>query len=264
MFSDIKGLGRMSFSWKSTFYKMKGAAFRHYKLTLVLLVWSVLGICWSLINIHQQNNFVLLNVSVPDYLIKEQREYYFGIILFPEIMFWVMKCKQETVYSQFLLRYKGRTQAFRAQALESGIYAVGFSVFITITEIIAAYLICGKIGNWESESSFFYLNTSSTTSVSPFLIFVWIILMYCIKFMVAFAALDIFIWCGKWIVLFWIIIFVPYAVETTAKIFHRLFAVDYTHWINHSMPVLLAIGCMIILLEYILGSMIISKRDFYR
>lgn len=82
--------------------------------------------------------------------------------------------------------------------------------------------------------------------------------------MIAFAALDIFIWCGKWIVLFWILVFVPYPVETTAKIFHRLFVVDYTHWINHSMPALLAIGCMIILLEYSLGTIIISKRDFFR
>ena len=254
----------MSFSWKSIFYKINGAALRYYKLALVILLWSVLGICWSMFQIHQQNGFDLLNVSVPDYLVKEQREYYFGIILFPEMLFWVMKCKQETVSSQFLLRYKGRSQALRAQALESCIYAAGFSVFITVTEIAAAYFMCGRIGNWELENSYYYLNTSSTTSVSPFLIFVWIILMYWIKFMIALAALDIFIWCGKWIVLFWIIVFVPYPVETTAKIFHRLFVVDYTHWINHSMPALLAIGCMIILLEYSLGTIIISKRDFFR
>lgn len=73
--------------------------------------------------------FYHLSASTIDYVIAQQGALYSGLTIFPFVLFFVIKCKQDSLNIQYILRYQSRKRMFQQQLKESLVYAAGISFY---------------------------------------------------------------------------------------------------------------------------------------
>ena len=103
--------------------------------------------------------------------------------MFPILLFYILKCKQDSLNLQIALRYGSRNRMFRSLLLESGIYAVTISAVMVLLESIIGYYFLGNWMNWNDASSKFYMNTGVVSNIHFLEIAVTVWVMYILKFL---------------------------------------------------------------------------------
>lgn len=252
--------------WKQIAYDVKDGIAKQKKLVILYLIWSIICIYWGIWNSCSIYGFYQIEISAADLLIFQQNYWKFGIMIFPAAIFIVMKCKQDSVNVQFILRYGSRKKMLRRQVMESVVYAVCITVILLAVETIISMLINGRFINWNSVDSFYYNQTGTVISEHYVVVLLGIGLMYFIKFMMAFVMLDILLWHRKYIFLLWIVIVLLAGSESVEiPVFYQLFAISHSLWqLPWKHIVLVLSGGAFVILEYFVGSLLIKKKDIYQ
>lgn len=251
---------------RQTMCSVKDGIEKEYKLVLPYLLWSAICIYWGVGNACSNFEFYGMEVSVADLIITLQDGFYAGIMIFPIAAFLVMKCKQNSLNIQLVLRYRSRQKMFRRQIMESLWYAVVVGAVLLGMGFLTAWIARGTLINWDSMSSVYYTYTGELSSASIITVAAGVFCMYVVKLMIVFVLTDIFLWYPKLLPLLWVLLVLVVGLEKIDEIpvFHFLFSVQWSTWLE---PVTfiehVLIGICVLLAAYMAGITCIKKKDIF-
>lgn len=253
-------------SWKQAVYNVKDGAARQWKLVLFNVIWSLVCIFWNAWNCHQMYGFYGVEISMADFVIFGQHWDTFGLLILPMSMLAVMKCKGHSLNMHFILRYGGRAGMLRRQIMESVVYAAALSLYLVIFNTAAAFIFNRHLINWMSQDSLYYTQTGMQSSAHFLSVAATVALMYFVKLMLIMLILDILLWQSKYLFLLWVGIIVLVGLEVIrVSIFFGLFSIDYATWrFPWKQGILVVLGVLLMTLEYLVGTVLIKKKDIFQ
>ena len=241
--------------------KQKKLSMSCFTLIMACIIWNM----WDTAGI---NRFYRLSISTADMLIDLQRTDRFGIMMFPFMIFYILKCKQDSINLQIALRYGSRNRMFRSLLIESGIYACILSAIMVLLESVVGYLFLGNWINWNDVSSKFYMTTGFLCNMNFLEIVAVIWLMYCLKFLLILFLMDMFLWNQKYMILIWIPVVLACVLDLPIfelSVFHNLYSVQYTYALSRNELIFpLLIGVLLLITEYMIGTIFIQKKDIFQ
>lgn len=251
---------------RQTICSVKDGLEKEYKLVLVYLLWSAVCTYWGVWNACGLYEFYGMKVSVADLLMAQQDGGRAGLMIFPVAEFLIMKCKQNSLNIQLVLRYGSRRKMFLRQTMESLWYAVVTGAALVGMEFFIAWTARGTLINWDSRSSVYYAYTGELSGASIITVAAGVFCMYVIKLMILFVLTDIFLWYPKILVLLWVLLVLVVGLEKVGDIpvFHFFFSVQHSTWQE---PVTfigrVLIGICVLLLAHMVGIACIKKKDIF-
>lgn len=258
----------MCSSLKKTGYNIRNEVVKQKKLSAVCFTLTVICIIWNIWNAGDIWAFYRQPISVADLLIDLQQSNRFGIIMFPILLFYILKCKQDSLNLQIALRYGSRSRMFRSLLLESGIYAVTISAIMVLLESIVGCCFLRDWINWNDASSKFYMTTGVLSNMYFLEIVVTVWVMYILKFLLILFLMDMLLWYQKYMILIWVLVMLVYVLDLPTlgpPIFHKLYSVQYSYALSRTELILpLLIGIFLLLTEYLIGTMFIQKKDIFQ
>ena len=117
---------------KQTFYHVRDSLIKHRWLLTAVLIWMIVCSFWTVSEQKKMYQFYHLSASTIDYVIAQQGALYSGLTIFPFVLFFVIRCKQDSLNIQYILRYQSRKRMFQQQLKESLVYAAGISFIIIL------------------------------------------------------------------------------------------------------------------------------------
>ena len=253
--------------WKQIGYDIGNGVIKQKKMATVCFMLSLICVIWNIWDIKRIWDFYHQTVSVADLLIDLQNPGRFGIMIFPIMLFFILRCKQDSIYMQVVLRYGNRNRMFRNQLMESGIYALGMSTILILLESAVGYLFVGEWINWEDIQSRFYSTTGlqSTAHFGEIVIMVW--LLYILKFLLILVLMDMLFWYQKYLFFIWIPVILFFGLETPIvdiPVFHTFYCIQYAYILERTEILLpLLIGVLLLITEYLIGTIFIKKKDIF-
>ena len=229
------------------------------------LIAIVACICWGILNFGKTYQFYHVDVSTADFLILLQNSWNFGVMVLPLMLFLVMRCKQDSLNVQRLLRYGSRSRMLRIQFMESAIYAVYNTLVVIVIESIAAYSLTGVWINWGETGSLYYSQVGAVTDVVFGTVAMTVGMLYFLKYMMMFSFLDLLFWNPRYMFVIWILLIVLAGTDRLGRTgFYQIFSIQFGIW-NSPRVILTAIlgGIGIIGVEYLVGVMKVRKRDIF-
>ena len=258
----------MCFSLRKIGYNIRNELVKQKKLSMVCFTLIMACIIWNIWDIVDINRFFRQSISVADLLIDLQRSDRFGIMMFPFMIFYILKCKQDSINLQIVLRYGSRNRMFRSLLIESGIYACILSTIMVLLESAVGYLFLGNWTNWNDVSGKFYTTTGFLCNMHFLEIAIIIWLMYCLKFLLILFLMDMFLWNQKYMILIWIPVVLAYVLDLPIfelSVFHNLYSVQYTYALSRNELIFpLLIGVLLLITEYMIGTIFIQKKDIFQ
>ena len=219
MYSDLR----------QTMCSVKDGIEKEYKLVLAYLFWSAVCTYWGVWNACDILEFYGMEASAADLLIAQQDGYRAGIMIFPAAAFVVMKCKQNSLSIQLVLRYGSRRKMLVRQIMESMWYAVVTAGVLLGTEFLFAWTAKGTLINWNSKGSIYYAYTGELSDAWFITAAAGVFCMYVIKMMILFVLTDIFMWYPKTLILLWVLLVLVVELEKVGEIpvFHFFFSIHH-------------------------------------
>ena len=157
---------------------------------------------------------------------------------------------------------------FRSLLIESGIYACILSTIMVLLESVVGYLFLGNWINWNDVSGKFYTTTGFLCNMHFLEIAIIIWLMYCLKFLLILFLMDMFLWNQKYMILIWIPVVLAYVLDLPIfelSVFHNLYSVQYTYALSRNELIFpLLIGVLLLITEYMIGTIFIQKKDIFQ
>lgn len=150
-------------------------------------------------------------------------------MIFPAAAFLIMKCKQNSLNIQLVLRYGSRRKMFLRQIMESLWYAVVIVAVLLGMEFLIGWTARGTLINWDSMGSVYYAYMGELSNASILTVVAGVFCMYMIKFMIIFVLTDIFLWYPKILVLLWVLLVLVVELEKIGEIpvFHFFFSIHH-------------------------------------
>lgn len=252
--------------WKQVAYDVKDGIAKQKKLVILYLIWSIICIYWGVWNFSNSYKFYQVDISTADLLILLQYPFNFGIMICPAAMFLMLKCKQNSLNMQFILRYGSRERVLCRQIMESMVYAVVFVIILVGSEFAFSFAKTGQLINWNSAKGLYYVQTGNLITQNFIPVLGAICLMYYIKFMLMLIILDVLLWYPRFIFLLWILVVLPVSIESLGTpVFYLLFAVQYSLWQSPWKEGLLAaIGFLVYILLFLVGRGFVSHKDIFK
>lgn len=242
----------MCSSLKKIGYNVWNEVVKQKKLSAVCLILTTISIIWNVWNAGDIWAFYRQPISVADLLIDLQHSSRFGIMMFPILLFYILKCKQDSLNLQIALRYGSRNRMFRSLLLES----------------IIGYCFLRNWMNWNDASSKFYMNTGVVSNIHFLEIAVTVWVMYILKFLLILFLMDMLLWYQKYMILVWVPVMLVYVLDLPIlelSVFHNLYSVQYSYALSRTELILpLLIGLFLLLTEYLIGTMFIQKKDIFQ
>ena len=255
MYSKRKPIG---YNVGNEIIKQKKLTFICFILTFICIIWNV----WD-----NKNTWVFYRqpISVADMLIDLQHASRFGIMMFPIMLFFILRCKQDSLNLQIVLRYGSRSRMLWNQLAESCVYALGMSTILVLLESVIGFCFLGEWINWNSVSSRFYINTGFISDLCFGEIAAAVWLMYILKYLLILFLMDMLLWYQKYLSLIWIPVLLAYALDLPILelcVFHNLYSIQYSYAISRTELLLpLLIGTLLLIAEYLIGTIFIKKKD---
>ena len=258
----------MCSSLKKTGYNIWNEVVKQKKLSAVCFTLTVICIIWNIWNAGDIWAHYRLPISVADLLIDLQHSERFGIMMFPILLFYILKCKQDSLNLQIALRYGSRNRMFRSLLSESGIYAMTISTILVLLESIVGYCFLRNWINWSDASSKFYIETGIVSNMHFLEIVVTVWLMYILKFLLILFLMDMLLWYPKYMILIWIPVMIVFVLDSSiieGSTFHNLYSIQYSYALSRTELILpLLIGLLLLGTEYLIGTMFIQKKDIFQ
>lgn len=151
------------------------------RLAVMVFVWNAVCICWGILSFNKTYQFYHVSISTADFLILLQNSWNFGIMILPFTVFLVMRCKQDSLNVQRLLRYGSRSKMLGIQFMESAIYAIYHALAVVLIESIAAYSLTGVWINWNEIGSLFYSQTGAVADAGFLGVAITVGMLYFLK-----------------------------------------------------------------------------------
>ena len=245
---------------------VKDSVIKHKWILTAAVIWIFVCSFWTAYD--QENMYKLygLSASAADYIIAQQEALYSGLTIFPFVLFFVIKCKQNSLNTQYILRYQSRKRMLKNQFIESVMYAVISALLLVGIATMIGWTVSGKLINWDALDSVFIGQTGESVKVNFLAVAVIAWLMYTLKFSILFAVADIAMWFPKTLFLVWIVLLLPLGIEALhyGNIFFNLFAIRQTLWMSPGKwSALIISGVIIFGLEYMAGKKLVKKRDIW-
>ncbi len=251
---------------RQTICSVKDGLEKEYKLVLVYLLWSAICTYWGVWNACGLYEFYGMKVSVADLLVAQQDGGRAGLMIFPVAAFLIMKCKQNSLNIQLVLRYGSRRKMFLRQIMESLWYAVVTVAVLLGMEFLVGWTARGTLINWDSMGSVYYAYMGELSNASILTVTAGVFCMYMIKFMIIFVLTDIFLWYPKILVLLWVLLVLVVGLEKAGEIpvFHFFFSIQHSTW-QESVTFIerVLIGMCVLLAVYMAGIKCIKKKDIF-
>ena len=89
---------------KRVIRRVQNGVIEQKRLTGMVLAWNAVCICWGILSFNKTYQFYHVSISTADFLILLQNSWNFGIMILPLTVFLVMRCKQDSLNVQRLLR----------------------------------------------------------------------------------------------------------------------------------------------------------------
>lgn len=248
------------------FCHVKDSVIKHKWLLTAGMLWIFVSSFWTVYNQENMYKFYGLSACAADYMIAQQEVFYSGLTIFPFVFFFVIKCKQNSLNTQYILRYQSRKRVLKNQFVESVLYAAISALLLVGAITVVGWSVSGKLINWDAMDSVFLGQTGNTIKVNFLTVAVVIWLMYIVKFNILFAVVDIAMWYPKTLFLVWIVLLIPLGIEAHqyGNIFFNLFTIQQTTWmLPEKWIALIIFGVIIFGLEYMAGKIIVKKRDIW-
>ena len=80
---------------KQTFYHVRDSLIKHRWLLTAELIWMIVCTFWTVSEQEKMYQFYHLSASTIDYVIAQQGTLYSGLTIFPFVLFFVIRCKQD-------------------------------------------------------------------------------------------------------------------------------------------------------------------------
>ena len=245
--------------------RVQNGVIEQKRLTGMVLAWNAVCICWGILSFNKTYQFYHVSISTADFLILLQNSWNFGIMILPLTVFLVMRCKQDSLNIQRMLRYGSRSKMLRVQFMESGIYGVYHTLVLVLLESIAAYSLTGVWINRDETGSLFYSQTGAMVDVGFWGVAITVGMMYFLKYMMVFGFLDLLFWHPRYMFTIWILLIVLAGTDRLGNIgFYQIFSVSFVGW--NSLKTIFAVilgGIVIIGAEYLVGVAKIRKQDIF-
>lgn len=259
MFSD--SLRRASF--------IKDAIWNNRKLMIGILILCIAGTYYETFGVDEFLRNYTGQPCVLDLIIEQQSGMFMSMILIPVVLFLVMKCKRNGLNTLLVLKYQKRKNLFVEQMRESAFYAISISILIIGIQLPCTVFTNHTWCNWEKSSSVFFHRTGQNyhMSVGVFiLIFIAILLMHILKNFILFVLIDIVSWFHGKLFLIYILVMIPVAILHIKQvdIFYGYFGTWQQMLIEpmeYGKRVLVGVG--ICILEYLVGILLVRKRDIF-
>ena len=222
---------------------------------------------WTVSEQKKMYQFYHLSASTIDYVIAQQRALYSGLTIFPFVLFFVIKCKQDSLNIQYILRYQSRKRMFQQQLKESLVYAAGISFIIILMATFTGWIFSRNLINWDTMESVYFGQTGNVVKSNFLSVAVVIWLMYVLKLMLLFTIVDLSLWYPKTLFFVWIVLLIPLGIEALhyGKIYFSLFAVWQTSWNTPGKWLgIIQIGIVVSFIEKLIGEKMIERRDIWR
>lgn len=251
-------------------WQVKNGIARQKKTVIFCMLWSLFGIYKVLADWVKYYEFMCVDVSIADVLIVLQNFRDFGIIILPAVVFMVMRCKLDSLNLQFVIRHTDRPHVLYRQCLESVLYSAGVSAFIVAVEIVFSVVRKMPALNWDSENSIYFHKTHMLVSEHFIFICLAVYLMYFVKCLIIMVLLDVLLWFPKWIFLIWFVIITMagmdfLSMEGEFNTFFSRFSIQFVLWQDPwEQHIWVLAGLLIALAEYVIGCIMIRKRDIFK
>ena len=252
---------------KQTFYHVRDSLIKHRWLLTAELIWMIVCTFWTVSEQKKMYQFYHLSASTIDYVIAQQRALYSGLTIFPFVLFFVIKCKQDSLNIQYILRYQSRKRMFQQQLKESLVYAAGLSFIIILMATFTGWIFSRNLINWDTMESVYFGQTGNVVKSNFLSVAVVIWLMYVLKLMLLFTIVDLSLWYPKTLFFVWIVLLIPLGIEALhyGKIYFSLFAVWQTSWNTPGKWLgIIQIGIVVSFIEKLIGEKMIERRDIWR
>lgn len=253
-------------NWKQTMYDVKDGIETQHKLVGAYLIWSALCVYWGTYNNIDIYQFYGPELSVADLLILQQHDYFAGITIFPFAAFLIMKCKENSLNVQYILRYGDRKCTLQKQIIESIWYSLILSVLLVAMQVLFAWIKTGNLINWDSFDSLYYYKIGEFTDTNVLWVIIGVMLMYFIKLLIVFVCIDLLMWYPKVIFLVWVALILVVGIELFAErqVFHLLFSVKYELWSNPFRQfAYLGFGAVYVGIQYLVGRILVKRKDIF-
>lgn len=179
---------------KQTFYHVRDSLIKHRWLLTAELIWMIVCTFWTVSEQKKMYQFYHLSASTIDYVIAQQGALYSGLTIFPFVLFFVIKCKQDSLNIQYILRYQSRKRMFQQQLKESLVYAAGISFIIILMATFTGWIFSRNLINWDTMESVYFGQTGNVVKSNFLSVAVVIWLMYVLKLMLLFTIVDLSLW----------------------------------------------------------------------
>ncbi len=235
------------------------------RLAVMVFVWNAVCICWGILSFNKTYQFYHVSISTADFLILLQNSWNFGIMILPFTVFLVMRCKQDSLNVQRLLRYGSRSKMLGIQFMESAIYAIYHALAVVLIESIAAYSLTGVWINWNEIGSLFYSQTGAVADAGFLGVAITVGMLYFLKYMIVFGFWDLLFWNPRYMFTVWILLIVLAGTDRLGNTgFYQIFSVSFGGWNSpRSIFTLILGGIVIIGTEYLAGVVKIRKQDIF-
>lgn len=256
----------MCSEWIQTFCHVRDSVEKHRWILIAGAVWFTVCACWAVNDQNKMFEFYGFSASAIDYIIAQQGAIYSGLTIFPFTLLFVIKCKQNSLDIQYILRYQSREKMLRKQFVESLIYAIGTATVLVGVMTVIGWIISGKLINWNATDSVYFGQTGEAIQANFLVVAAVIWMMYIMKFVLIFAITDISMWCPKTLFLVWIILIIPLGIETFhyGRVYFGLFAIWQNSWLSVGKWSRVILGGILFWsLEYLVGKKIIERRDIW-
>ena len=258
----------MYFKQKTIGYNVGNEITKQKKLAFICFILTFICIIWNVWDDKKIWAFYRQPISVADMLIDLQSSSRFGIMMFPIMLFFILKCKQDSLNLQIVLRYGSRSRMLRNQLAESCVYALGLSTILVSLESIMGFYFLREWINWNSTSGRFYINTGFISDLCFGEIAAAVWLMYILKFLLILFLMDMLLWYEKYLFLIWVPVLLAYALDLPIlelSIFHNLYSIQYSYAVSRTELLLpLLIGTLLLITEYLIGTIFIKKKDIFQ
>lgn len=255
MFSELRRVLR----------RVQNGVIEQKRLIGMVFLWNAVCICWGVLSFNKTYQFYHVSISTADFLILLQNSWNFGLMILPLTVFLVMRCKQDSLNVQRLIRYGSRSKMLGIQFMESAIYAIQHILALVLIESIAAYSLTGVWINWHETGSLFYSQTGVVTDTGFLGVAMTVSIMYFLKYMMVFVFMDLLFWHPRYMFTVWILLIVLAGTDRLGNTgFYQIFSISFESW-NAPRIILTMIlwGIVIIGAEYLVGVAKIRKQDIF-
>lgn len=258
----------MFFKIRLLFGRIADQLVKQKKMMILYVVWCMVCVVWREQRILQAYRALYhLELSVADILLLMQERFACGILITPITMFVILKCKQGSIQTQQIFRYKRRRYFYQCQIMESALYALLITGMLLLIETLTAYAMGISWVNWNRLDSLFFSTTKTVVEETFVKIFLGVFLMYLLKFLMNFLILELVLWKQRYMPIFWILILIQAGIENegeNVRFFHGLFSIQFPLWITPWQHVAIFLGgCIICAAIYFIGERMFRRRDIF-